>query len=115
MLVHARVEGAPRVLPPGVDLTAYRVVQEALTNVIKHAGDGARAFVVTRYRPNALDLEVTDDGHGPASDPVEGAGHGLIGMRERVAMFHGTLTTSERPGGGFQVQAHIPLDTDPST
>jgi signal transduction histidine kinase len=106
--VEARVEGTPRHLPPGVDLTAYRVVQEALTNALKH-GAGAHARVLLRYGDDALGLEIADDGRGPPPDGTQTAGHGLIGMRERVALFGGSLEAGERGGGGFVVRAKIPL------
>lgn len=106
--VEATVEGAPRPLSPGVDLAVYRLVQEALTNAMKHAGD-AHAHVRLRYREHALDVEVADDGRGPVSDGGP-SGRGLIGMRERVAMFGGTLDAGERAGGGFVVRAHIPME-----
>src|SRR5207244_8608898 len=83
--VQLRIEGEPVHLPAGIDLSAYRIVQEALTNVVKHAGDAA-ADVVIHYRSRALELDVIDDGHGrPPS--ANGSGHGLIGMRERVALY----------------------------
>jgi signal transduction histidine kinase len=107
--VESMVEGRARPLPPGVDLTAYRVVQEALTNTLKHAGR-AHARVVIRYRDGALDLEVVDDGRGPPpAGSAPGDGHGLVGMRERVELFGGTLDTGGRPGGGFRVTAHVPV------
>ncbi|MGZ4110549.1 MAG: sensor histidine kinase, partial [Actinomycetota bacterium] len=83
--VEAVVEGTPRPLPPGVDLSAYRVVQEALTNSLKHAG-GARARGVLRYEPDALDLEIVDDGPGPVAETAVPGGRGLIGMRQRVQL-----------------------------
>jgi signal transduction histidine kinase len=95
-------------LPPGLDLGAYRIVQEGLTNALKHAGP-ARAEVVLRYAPDALDIEVRDDGRGIAWSNGASAGHGLIGMRERVALYDGTLDTGPRAGGGFEVRAHLPL------
>ncbi len=101
------VEGAPRPLPPGLDLSAYRIVQEALTNARKHGGD-ARAQVRLRFRPEALEVEVVDDGAGSANGA--GGGHGLIGMRERVAVFGGTLEAGPRTGGGFAVHATLPLE-----
>lgn len=106
--VEALVEGTPRTLPPGVDLTAYRVVQEGLTNALKHAGE-AHARVLLRYGPEALEVEIADDGRGPPPDGAHPPGHGLIGMRERVALFGGSLETGARPGGGFVVQARIPI------
>jgi signal transduction histidine kinase len=94
-----------------VDLSAYRIVQEALTNVVKHAGP-AHARVVVGYRDQDVTVEVIDDGRGAvtsASDGRAGTGHGLIGMRERVAAFGGDLQTGPRPGGGFRVAARLPL------
>lgn len=99
--------GTPRELPAGADLAAYRVIQESLTNALKHAGP-ANARVSMDFAPDRLTIEVADDGSGPA--PVPGVGHGLIGMRERVGVFGGTLTTGERPGGGFVVRAEIPVE-----
>ncbi len=96
--------GEPRPLLPGLDLAAYRVVQEALTNVVRHAG-AARCRVTVRYQPQALGLEVTDDGRGAAD---VGNGHGIKGMRERVALYGGTLHAGSRPGGGFTVTARFP-------
>jgi signal transduction histidine kinase len=107
--VEATVEGTPRPLAPGADLTAYRVVQEALTNALKHAGD-AHTHVRLRYSGQILDVEVADDGRGPAPDGVDGTGHGLIGMRERVLLFGGSLDVGARPGGGFVVRARIPTE-----
>jgi signal transduction histidine kinase len=111
LAVRVRVEGTPLQLPAGVDLSAYRIVQEALTNVVKHAGP-AHAEVTIGYRDQEVTVEVTDDGRGavpPASDGRVGTGHGLIGMRERVAAFSGDLQVGPRPGGGFRVAARLPL------
>jgi signal transduction histidine kinase len=109
LAVRLRVEGTPSRLPTGVDLSAYRIVQEALTNVVKHAGP-ARAQVVVGYRDQEVTVEVTDDGRGAAPPPGDSrTGHGLIGMRERVAAFGGDLETGPRPGGGFRVAARLPL------
>jgi signal transduction histidine kinase len=111
LAVRLRVEGTPSPLPPGVDLSAYRIVQEALTNVVKHAGP-ARAQVVVGYRDHAVTVEVTDDGRGvtaPTGDGPARVGHGLIGMRERVAAFGGDLEAGPCPGGGFRVAARLPL------
>ena len=107
--VEAVVEGTPRALSPGVDLSAYRIVQEALTNSLRHAG-GASARVVVRYEPDALELEIADDGPGPPEDPEASGGHGLIGMRERVQLFGGELEAGPRPGGGFLVVARLPSE-----
>ena len=109
--VRLRVEGTPSPLPAGVDLSVYRIVQEALTNVVKHAGP-ARAQVTVGYRDQEVTVEVTDDGRGVgalAGDGRAGVGHGLIGMRERVAAFDGELEAGPRPGGGFRVAARLPL------
>jgi signal transduction histidine kinase len=106
--VEAVVEGEPRRLPPGVDLSAYRIVQEALTNALRHAG-GASARVLLRYGRHALEVEVIDDGHGPTENAGP-TGHGLIGMRERVQLFGGELEAGPRPGGGFVVRARLPSD-----
>ena len=107
MPVDLRVEGDPRPLPPGIDLSAYRIVQEALTNALKHAGP-ARARVVVRYGASDLDIEIADDGAG-AEEPVPAGGHGLVGMRERVALFGGDLATGRGRGGGYTVRARLPL------
>jgi len=111
LAVRVRVEGTPSSLPAGVDLSAYRIVQEALTNVVKHAGP-AHAQVVVGYRDQEVTVEVIDDGRGaatPVGDGRMGTGHGLIGMRERVAAFGGELEVGPRPGGGFRVAARLPL------
>jgi signal transduction histidine kinase len=106
--VTVRVEGEPRPLSTTADLQAYRIVQEALTNTLKHAGP-ARAEVVVRYQPTEVVLEVIDDGRG--YDPnTDGGGHGLVGMRERVAVCGGEMTAGRRPEGGFRVTARLPLE-----
>ena len=106
------IEGDAVVLPAGVDLCAYRIVQEGLTNALKHAGP-AHAEVVVRYARDALEVAVSDDGVGAAHDngngPACSAGHGLVGMRERVALYGGELATGPRDGGGFAVRARLPL------
>ena len=105
--------GDPRRIPPGVDLSAYRVIQEALTNVLRHAGAGAHARVSVAYDPVALTLEVVDDGAGRRTTTEHaGVGHGLVGMRERVALFSGTLEAGPLPEGGFRVRARFPLAAD---
>ena len=104
-------------LPEGMDLTAYRIVQEALTNVVKHAG-GATASVLVEYRPDSLVIEVADSGNGSgeqvttpagAARASAGAHHGLVGMRERVALFDGTLELRAVPGAGLEICASLPL------
>lgn len=99
--------GAARPLPPGTGLTVYRICQEALTNVLKHAGPDARTTVLLQWTPTSVVLEVTDDGRGAAADS-DGRGQGVLGMRERAAMLGGTLSVGPRPGGGFRVRAEIP-------
>ena len=112
LAVELAVEGCPRPLPPGVDLSAYRIVQEALTNALRHAGP-ASAIVQLRYEADSIELEVRDDGRGAAVALDAGAarqpGHGLVGMRERVQLFGGELRVGDRPGGGFRVWARIPV------
>jgi signal transduction histidine kinase len=104
--VDVRVEGTPKQLPAGVDLTVYRLVQEGLTNAIKHAR-ATRAEVLVRYGEHDVELEVSDDGVGQADG--DGTGHGLVGMRERVAVYGGELDTGPRPGGGFALRARLPV------
>ena len=105
--VEVTVEGEPVPLSPGIDVSAYRIVQEGLTNALKHAGP-ARARVVLRYAPSTLELEILDDGDG--SGEGGGSGHGLAGIRERVAVYGGELEAGERPEGGYAVRAKLPLD-----
>jgi signal transduction histidine kinase len=106
--VELRVEGEAGPVPPGVDVSAYRVVQEALTNALRHAA-AASVSVVVRYGPDDVEVEVSDDGHGPQEDPDSVGGHGLIGMRERVALFRGDFEAGPRAGGGFAVRARLPI------
>lgn len=103
------VQGDPRRLPVGVDLSAFRIVQEALTNTLKHAGP-ARAEVTVRYLDRVVELEVHDDGYGVAAARADGGGHGLVGMRERVTVYGGSLEAGPRPGGGYRVHARLPLN-----
>ncbi|MBA4863915.1 sensor histidine kinase [Streptomyces sp. PSKA54] len=112
--VDFKVEGTPRPLPSGVELTAYRIVQEALTNTRKHGGPNAGASVRLVYFDDGLGLLVEDDGKGAPHELCEeggpdGKGHGLIGMRERIGMVGGTLDAGPRPGGGFRISALLPL------
>ena len=101
------VDGEQRELPVGLELSAYRIVQEALTNALKHAGD-AHATVVVRYGADSLELEVVDDGAG-ATASVESGGHGLVGMKERVALYGGRFEAGRRSNGGFTVRVLLPI------
>src|SRR5579859_180501 len=105
--VTCTVEGEPRPLQDGTALAAYRIIQESLTNTRKHAGPWARASVVLRYAPDVVHIVVTDSGRGRAA-ASDGAGHGLTGMRERAALYGGTVQAGSRPGGGFEVRALLP-------
>jgi signal transduction histidine kinase len=106
--VELTIEGQARPLPGGVDLSAYRIVQEALTNTLKHAGP-AHACVTVRYRVDGVELEVVDDGRGSTNGSRDG--HGIRGMRERVRLYGGTLETGRRNDGGFTVRARLPSGT----
>jgi signal transduction histidine kinase len=106
------IEGQPRPLPAAVDLSAYRIVQEALTNTLKHAR-AVKARVRVRYGPRELELTVVDDGRGIVDQAeLAGGGHGLVGMRERVALFGGELEVGPRPGGGLRVAARLPFEPE---
>ncbi|MFF4760166.1 sensor histidine kinase [Streptomyces sp. NPDC001292] len=114
--VEVRISGEPRPLPTGIDVTAYRIIQEALTNALKH-GDGTKAKVMVRYADHWLRVEVLNGGPSVLTGSDEapkttanGAGHGLLGLRERVAVYGGDLDARRRLGGGFRVRARIPLD-----
>jgi signal transduction histidine kinase len=109
--VELRIDGSRRRLPEALDLVAFRIVQEALTNSIKHAGSAQAAVTVT-FGAAELELEICDDGWGAPPQLPAGAdgGHGLVGMRERLALFDGELSTGPRTGGGFRVHARLPLD-----
>jgi signal transduction histidine kinase len=107
--VDLEVVGEPRDLPPGVDLAAYRVVQEALTNALKYAGP-AHAWVAVSWGDAALELEVSNDGRGVGDG--NGGGHGLAGMRERVSLYGGAIESGPRDGGGYVVRAHLPLEEE---
>ena len=101
--------GDPLTLPPMLDQTAYRIIQEALTNVLKHAGPGASARVSVTFDPASVELEVTDDGPGPIGTVAVGTRSGLIGMRERVELFGGRFSAGAMEGGGFRVFARLPV------
>ncbi|WP_244948863.1 sensor histidine kinase [Micromonospora endolithica] len=106
--VDLRCDGAPGPIPTEVDLAAYRIVQESLTNVVRHAGTGHCRVTVSR-RPDEVSVEVVDGGRG---GPVGGEGHGLVGMRERVALLGGRFTAGPQPAGGFRVAARLPVPPD---
>jgi signal transduction histidine kinase len=120
--VELRLHGDPVQLPAGIDLTAYRIVQEALTNALKHAGS-ARASVTVSYEPNEVVLSIEDDGEGPRDGyelSESGGGHGLVGMQERAALYGGRVQAGRRRGGGFAVHARLPTrpavpGTEPAT
>jgi signal transduction histidine kinase len=107
LTVEVGVEGEERPLPPTVDVSAYRIVQEALTNTLKHAA-ASRADVRLRYWPGELEVEIIDDGHGATGPSGTPGGLGLIGMRERAALHGGQLTAGPAPGGGFAVRVKLP-------
>ena len=103
--VELRLEGTPGPLPTGVDLTAYRLVQEGLTNALKHA-EAQWAEVVVHYGDGYVELAVSDDGRGVGSG--DGSGHGLVGMRERVSVYGGQLEAGPRAEGGYRLRARLP-------
>ena len=106
--VELTIEGNKRPLPVGIELSAYRIVQEALTNALKHAGD-ATARVHVRYGDDTLELEIIDDGTGSAAPVTTGGGHGLTGMHERVALYGGRIDTGHKASGGFRVRVLLPV------
>ena len=120
MEVSLATDGVPAGLPARVDLFAYRIVQEALTNVLKHAGPGAHTEVRLGTDSSGIVIEVLDDGHGatvlPGSGVAQGdaKGHGIVGMRERALLLGGTLDAGPRPGGGFRVVAQLPTGGEPA-
>ena len=109
--VAVTTSGEPTGLPPGVDLSAYRIIQEALTNVLKHAGAG-RASVRLAYDDGALEVQVVDDGRGTTTDQQSHTGHGLIGIRERVAVVGGRVEAGPAPQGGFEITAWLPYSLE---
>jgi signal transduction histidine kinase len=106
--VTVRQEGTADRLPAAVDLSAYRIVQEALTNTLRHAG-ASRADVTVRSGPAGVEVDVVDNGRGSAAG-IDGAGRGIVGMRERAAVVGGTLDAAPLPTGGFRVHARLPLE-----
>lgn len=112
LTVTLEIQGEPRTLPPGMDLNAYRIVQESLTNVLKHGGPKVTARVVIAYRPASIEIDIIDDGRGAASSIGGlGSGQGLMSMRERSTILSGTFDAGPQPGGGFRVAVSIPCDT----
>ncbi len=107
--VTVAIEGDARPLPVGIDLNAYRIVQESLTNTLKHGGPNVSARIAVTFADSSLSLEVTDDGRGAAAGVGGNGGQGLLGMHERVALLDGTLNAGPRPGGGYRVVARIPI------
>ena len=107
--VRLHVDGEAFPLPRAIDLSAYRIVQEGLTNALKHA-DASSADVTVRYRPDEVELRVADDGKGPAA--TNGHGHGLVGIRERVHIYGGEMSAEAAPAGGFVLSARLPVDRD---
>jgi signal transduction histidine kinase len=108
--VTLRVEGQPHALPQSLELSVYRVVQEALTNVVRHAAPPVTATVVIRYDDGGVVVEVTDDGRDTGNKGSDGGGHGLAGMRERVSLLGGELSAGPRAGGGYRVVARLPAE-----
>ena len=108
--VELAIEGEANGIPPGVDVSGYRIVQEALTNVLRHAGP-AIAHVGVRFSPDAVEIDVVDDGRGGPTAP--GTGNGLLGIRERVAVVGGEIEAGPRPEGGFAVHARLPYRDEP--
>jgi signal transduction histidine kinase len=106
--VELNLSGEPRQLPEGIGLSAYRIVQEALTNALKHSG-GARVVVDVHYGPDLLELQVRDEGRHQGPPQVDGGGHGLVGMRERVALYGGRLEAGRQEGGGYAVRVLLPV------
>ncbi|KKJ94218.1 sensor histidine kinase [Micromonospora sp. HK10] len=116
LTVGCATTGRPSALPPGLELTLYRVVQESLTNVLKHAGVGASVELDLRWTPDAVVVRAVDDGRGrPAVRPAPSGGHGLVGMRERVGVYDGSLTAGPTLAGGWRVEVRLPLPSAPET
>lgn len=105
------ISGEQRSLPLGIDLNAYRIIQESLTNTLKHGGPDVHAAIAVTYADESLSVEVSDDGRGAsaADARINGSGQGLVGMHERVALLKGSLAAGPRPGGGYRVTARIPI------
>jgi signal transduction histidine kinase len=110
-VIQLTLRGRERPMPPSIELTAYRVIQEALTNALKHAA-GATVSVIVEYGDDQLRVEITDSGGQPSPSAGSGQGSGLDGLRDRVAGYGGTLTAARRAGGDYRVVAAIPLSTE---
>ena len=108
--VALEIDGRAGSLPEGTELSLYRIVQESLTNAARHGGPNVSATVTLVFGPDEVDVSVVDDGRGAAANG-DGTGHGIVGMRERVAVLGGEFSAGPRPGGGFRVSARIPVDT----
>jgi signal transduction histidine kinase len=111
--VDYEVTGTPRDLPALLGLTAYRIVQEGLTNTLKHAGPGARTSVTLDFGREMLTVVVTDDGRGGGVAPTSDPGHGLVGMRQRASISGGTVNAGPKAGGGYEVVAKLPYAGPP--
>jgi signal transduction histidine kinase len=109
--VDLEIEGEVRQLAEGTELSAYRIVQESLTNSIRHGGPEVSAKVTIEYAEDHLDVLVLDDGRGASADPGDGVGHGIIGMRERIAVLGGDFDAGPHAGGGYEVRASIPVES----
>ncbi len=109
--VRLHLDGEPVALPRGIDLSAYRIVQEGLTNALKHAR-ATNADVTVRYRPDELQIEVRDNGQGNSTSNGNGLGHGLVGVRERVKIYGGEMSAGTANGSGFILSTRLPLSTD---
>lgn len=109
--VELSIRGETRPLAEGVELSAYRIVQESLTNVAQHGGPGVSASVSVTYDDDSLEVLAVDNGRGAAAETSDGGGHGLVGMRERVAVLGGSLEAGPKPGGGYRVHASIPYQS----
>lgn len=112
LTVELAISGQAQALAPGIEMTSYRVCQEALTNSLKHGG--GHAELTLRFSPDAVEIAVLDDGAGEPSNDTVASGHGLVGMRERVALYGGELHAGVRPEGGFAVQARLPREHAPA-
>ena len=112
LAVVSLVEGEVQALPPALDLSAYRILQESTTNILKHAR-ARNVEILVRYQPNELDLRVRDDGRGANAENGARSGHGLVGMRERVTLFGGELQAGPLKGGGFEVSVRLPIRPNP--